>query len=583
MKRRHISAIVRLTHNNAEMFQIPERASSCLDIRQPEKSFKKTSELANPACTADGETTYSFLSNWSKNRRTMQTANPDDLLTLRGLTKSFGSFKANDGVDLSIRPGEIHALLGENGAGKSTFVKMLYGALQPDAGEIFWRGKKVEIPNPAYARELGIGMVFQHFSLFEALTVAENIAVALPPKTSFKKLSTDLETVSREYGLPLKAGSHVYDLSVGQRQRIEIVRCLLQQPDLIIMDEPTSVLTPQEVEELFAVLRKLSSEGKAILYISHKLEEVRVLCERATILRHGKVVGACIPKDETASSIARMMVGSDIHQIRHEPNAAHHGEPLLSVRNLSLPARDTFGTPLREVSLDLYPGQIAGIAGIAGNGQTELFDVISGETLAPSAEDVMLFGQPVGKLGISKRRAIGAVFISEERLGQATVATMPLSENVFLTRHSVNPDLKAGPLLRRGTAKALLDKITTELDVRKSAADPAAQALSGGNLQKFIVGREVLEDPKVIIVNQPTWGVDAGSAARIRQTLIDLAANGAAILVISQDLDELFEIADTMAAIAEGNLSKFESVAKTNRNAIGLKMSGIFAAEGTHP
>ena len=510
----------------------------------------------------------------------MSETGHDPLLSLRGLSKSFGSFKANDSVDLDIYPGEIHALLGENGAGKSTFVKMLYGALQPDAGEIVWRGKPVAVPNPAHARRLGIGMVFQHFSLFEALTVAENVAVALPGDTPIRTVAIELEAVSREYGLPLKAGAHVHDLSVGERQRIEIVRCLLGHPDLVIMDEPTSVLTPQEVEDLFAVLRKLKAEGKAILYISHKLEEVRALCDRATILRHGKVVGTCVPREETAASIARMMVGADIHQLRPPREKPTGAEPLLSITDLSMESRDAFGTRLEAISLDLYPGEIVGIAGIAGNGQSELFDVISGERRASRPEQVKLFGQPVGHDDISARRAKGAVFISEERLGHATVPTLPLSENVILTRYRVNSGLKSGLFLNRGRARILLDTITSSLDVRKSAADPAAQALSGGNLQKFIIGREVLEDPRVIVVNQPTWGVDAGSAARIRQTLLDLAAQGAAILVISQDLDELFEFADRLAAIAEGRLSEFTPVGETNRNAIGLKMSGVSEGAG---
>ncbi|RDE09071.1 ABC transporter ATP-binding protein [Pelagibacterium lacus] len=506
----------------------------------------------------------------------MSLNGPEPLLTLRGLTKSFGSFKANDGVDLDIYPGEIHALLGENGAGKSTFVKMLYGALQPDAGAIVWRGQETVIPSPAHARQLGIGMVFQHFSLFEALTVAENVAVALSGDEPLRKVAADLEAVSRQYGLPLKANARVHDLSVGERQRIEIVRCLLGHPDLIIMDEPTSVLTPQEVEDLFAVLRQLAAEGKAILYISHKLEEVRALCERATILRHGKVVGTCVPREETAASIARMMVGADIHQIRPAKPASTATAPLLTLRDLSMPARDVFGTALKHISLDLHPGEILGIAGIAGNGQSELFDVISGERLASRPDEVTLFGAPVGHVDISARRAKGAVFISEERLGHATVPGLALSENVILTRHRVNPGLKSGLFLNRGRARSLLDTISEKLDVRKSTPDPAAQALSGGNLQKFIIGREVLENPRVIVVNQPTWGVDAGSAALIRQALVDLAQGGAAILVISQDLDELFEFTDRIAAIAEGRLSDFTPVAETDRRAIGLKMSGIF-------
>lgn len=501
------------------------------------------------------------------------------LLSLKGITKSFGTFKANDNISLELRSGEIHALLGENGAGKSTFVKMLYGALQPNEGEIFWREKQVTIPDPAHARALGIGMVFQHFSLFEALTVAENIAVALDDNRNIKEISEDLERISQSYGLPLKANARVYDLSVGERQRIEIVRCLLQNPELIIMDEPTSVLTPQEVDELFVVLRKLAAEGKSILYISHKLEEVRNLCDRATILRHGKVVGSCDPKNETATSLARLMVGEDIHTIRSNDTIIDRNEPVLKLQNLSYKADDAFGTSLHNINLALYAGEITGIAGIAGNGQNELFDIISGEKLTENPSDIVLLSQSVGTKDISSRRSLGAVFISEERLGHATVPNFSLSDNVILTRHGVNKGLLSGVLVNRGTAKKLLDKITSILDVRKSAIDPAAQSLSGGNLQKFIIGREVLENPKIIIVNQPTWGVDAGSAARIRQALVDLAANGAAILVISQDLDELFEFADTIAAMAGGKLSEFEITSQTNRDNIGMKMSGIFQTE----
>ena len=500
----------------------------------------------------------------------------EPLLTLNGLTKTFGTFKANDAVNLDIRPGEIHALLGENGAGKSTFVKMLYGALQPDAGSMAWWGEKVSIPSPAFARSLGIGMVFQHFTLFEALTVAENVAVGLQSTTQLRKIAADLEAVSKEYGLPLKANARVHDLSVGERQRIEIVRCLLGQPDLIIMDEPTSVLTPQEVSDLFAVLRKLADEGKAILYISHKLEEVRALCSRATILRQGKVVGTCIPQEETAASIARMMVGADIHQIRSDRAHQVGTTPVLEISGLSLSSKDMFGTPLRDISLALNGGEILGIAGIAGNGQSELFEVLSGEKLTPRPEQITFFGKPAGHLDVSARRRLGAVFVSEERLGHATVPLFPLSENVILTHHAVNAKLKAGPVLKRSRAREVVQTITKDFDVRKSSEDPAAQSLSGGNLQKFIIGREVLQDPQIIIVNQPTWGVDAGSAARIRQTLVDLAAKGVAILVISQDLDELFEFADRLAAIAEGRLSAFEKISDTNRNDIGLKMSGIF-------
>ena len=502
-----------------------------------------------------------------------------NIFRAEGLGKTYPGVRANDDISFSVEAGEIHALLGENGAGKSTLVKMIYGLVRPDDGHMTLMGAAHAPADPRAARAAGVAMVFQHFSLFDALSVAENIALGMENPPARAELARRIAELSRSYGLPLDPARRVATLSAGERQRVEILRCLLQNPRLLIMDEPTSVLTPQEAEILFATLRQLAAAGTAILYISHKLDEIRGHCDRATILRHGKVVGTCIPRDETAASIARMMVGADIHQIRPARARPVSAEPLLSVSGLSVEARDIFGTPLKDVSLDIYPGEIVGIAGIAGNGQSELFDAISGERLSDRPEQVKLFGRNVGHDGISARRSMGAVFISEERLGHATVPSLPLSENVILTRYRVNSGLRSGFFLNRGRARILLDSITSRLDVRKSASDPAAQALSGGNLQKFIIGREVLEDPKVIVVNQPTWGVDAGSAARIRQTLVDLAAGGAAILVISQDLDELFEFTDRLAAMAGGRLSAFEPVAETNRNAIGLKMSGIFEGE----
>lgn len=494
------------------------------------------------------------------------------LLKLEGISKYYGTFKANDQISLEIQPGEIHALLGENGAGKSTLVKMLYGSLQPDEGRIVWQGEGVEIPNPATARDLGIGMVFQHFSLFDALTVAENVALALPPGKSLKQVSKELEEISSSYGLPLKASARIHDLSVGERQRVEIVRCLLQHPKLIIMDEPTSVLTPQEAEDLFKVLRRLSDEGKAILYISHKLAEVQALCQEATILRHGKVVGECVPADETPISLAKMMVGSDIHEISPRDVPVAHGDVMLQVKDLSLAGISGFDTALKDINFMLHKGEISGVAGIAGNGQNELFDAVSGERLS-SKDNVTIKGEPVGHLNIQKRRKLGAMFISEERLGHAAVPEFSLSENVILTRHGLEKDLNKGPFVSRRSARKVKDKIVEQFDVRKGSDDPVAQSLSGGNLQKFVLGREVMGDAEIIVVNQPTWGVDAGSAAHIRQTLVDLAAKGAAILVISQDLDELFEVADAIATLSEGRLSPFVPTRSTDRHKIGLQMT----------
>ena len=297
---------------------------------------------------------------------------PDAPPTLEaiGITKDFATLRANDNVDFAIRQGEIHALLGENGAGKSTLVKILYGALQPTAGEIRWKGKPVAIANPAAARTLGIGMVFQHFSLFDALTVADNIALALPNEMR-RGLADTIERVSQDYGLPLRPHAVVADLSVGERQRIEIVRCLLQSPELLIMDEPTSVLTPQEADSLFVTLQRLAGEGCAVLYISHRLEEVQRICHHATIMRRGKVVAETDPAKETAATLAQLMVGGDVLEVARPPGAS--GPVRLALGSLDLPSDDPFGVSLKSVSLDVHGGEVVAIAGIAGNGQGELF------------------------------------------------------------------------------------------------------------------------------------------------------------------------------------------------------------------
>jgi general nucleoside transport system ATP-binding protein len=499
------------------------------------------------------------------------------LLALRGLTKSFGPLKACDGIDLSIGQGEIHALLGENGAGKSTLVKMLFGVLAPDGGEIAWKGRPVSIRSPFEARRLGVGMVFQHFSLFEALTVAENIALSLDESVSIARIADEARTLSDAYGLPLDPGAHVADLSVGERQRIEIVRTLLQNPELVILDEPTSVLTPQEADRLFETLEKLRGEGRSILYISHRLEEVRRLCDRATVLRHGKVVATCDPRQETVASLARMMVGGEVAIVHNEANEAG-GDVLLETRRLDAAARSPFAVKLSGIDIQVRAGEVLAIAGVAGNGQSELFDALSGEMTVQRADAVRIAGQDVGRKGISARRLLGCGFVPEERHGHAAVSAMRLSENLVLARH--RSDAKAflsgglARVIRRDAVRAATKRIAAAMDVRKSGEDPHASALSGGNLQKFIVGRELDRQPRVLVVNQPTWGVDAGAASRIRQSLVDLARAGSAVVVISQDLDEIFEVAHKIAVIHHGRLSAPEPAATMTRERIGLLMGG---------
>jgi simple sugar transport system ATP-binding protein len=421
-------------------------------------------------------------------------------------------------------------------------------------------------------------MVFQHFSLFEALNVAENIALGMENPPAMADLSSRIREVSEAYGLPLDPQRTVGELSAGERQRVEIIRCLLQDPKLLIMDEPTSVLTPQEVDILFETLHKLSDEGTAILYISHKLEEIRTLCDNATILRLGKNVGTCVPKDTSASEMAKLMVGSSLQT--PTSSGRELGDVLLDVSGLSVPAPSAFGTSLKNVHMTVRKGEVLGIGGVAGNGQDELLAVLSGEIrTAPDA--VKLADKPIGGLGPNQRRRLGVLAAPEERLGHAAAPDMSLIENAMLTG-SIREDLESRGFLNWPKARTFAKDIIEKFDVRTPGAKNAARALSGGNLQKFVIGREVLQRPEVLIVNQPTWGVDASAAASIRQALLDLASGGAAVVVISQDLDELMEICDHFAALNEGRLSGTRPSADLTIDEIGLMMGGAHGMEVAH-
>jgi len=494
----------------------------------------------------------------------------DALLTLEGLTKAYPGVVANDNVSFEIMPGEIHALLGENGAGKSTLVKTIYGLVKPDAGTMRLGGEVFAPANPRAARAAGVAMVFQHFSLFEALTVAENIALGMDDPPGRRTLGARIREVSMAYGLPLDPDRLVGDLSAGERQRIEIVRCLLQNPRLLIMDEPTSVLTPQEVEILFHTLRKLAAEGTSILYISHKLEEIRSLCEHATVLRHGRVVARCDPREQSAAELAEMMVGSTLH-VPQRPGG-DRGAVLLEVMALSLPAPSEFGTALRDVSFNLRAGEVLGIGGVAGNGQDELLSALSGERLAPSGT-LLLDGEDIARRPPDARRARGLLTAPEERLGHSAAPGMSLTENALITA-AVRETLTWRGFIRWGRTRAFAERIVEAFDVRTPGTDVAAGALSGGNLQKFVIGREILQRPLVFAVNQPTWGVDASAAAAIRQAILDLAGEGAGVVVISQDLDELMDICDHFTALNEGELAPIRAAAGLSIEEVGLMMGG---------
>jgi simple sugar transport system ATP-binding protein len=498
------------------------------------------------------------------------------LLELKGIVKRFPGSLANDHIDLAIHGGRIQALLGENGAGKSTLVKIMYGVLRPDAGEIRWQGAPVAIASPAEARRLGIGMVFQHFSLFEALTVAENIALGLDDRASRRGLLSRMAEISERYGLPLQARRAVHDLSVGERQRIEIVRCLLQKPRLLIMDEPTSVLTPQEIERLFATLRQLAAEGCAILYISHKLEEIGALCETATILRQGRVVASCDPRRETHHRLAELMVGREIAAPQRRRRPASAAAPRLVVERLSAVSDREFGTDLKDVSFTVAGGEIFGIGGIAGNGQAELMEMLSGEAPAERADAIRFDGHAIGRLGIKARRALGAAFVPEERLGQGAVEALSLADNAFLSARTRRSLARWG-VIDRGRTERFADEVIQRFDVRAAGRRAEARTLSGGNLQKFIVGREVLQQPALFVVDQPSWGVDVGAAVAIQQAIVAIADRGAAVVVISQDLDELLGLCDRVAIIAGGRLSAPRAAGEVTMAEIGLLMGGVGA------
>jgi ABC-type uncharacterized transport system ATPase subunit len=497
-------------------------------------------------------------------------------LELRGITKRFPGVLANDSVGFGVRPGAIHALLGENGAGKSTLVKMIYGIMQPDAGEIRWNGQPITVANPKAARKLGIGMVFQHFSLFEALTVFENIALGMDAKIPSRELEARITAVMQTYGLLLDPRRVVSTLSVGERQRIEIVRALLLDPKLLIMDEPTSVLTPQEVEQLFVVLRKLAADGCSILYISHKLHEIKALCDTATILRGGKLVDTCDPKQETSRSMAEKMIGAGLKDIVRAPGRSI-GEPKLVVSRLSSTKTGHFDIAVDDVSFSVRAGEIFGIAGVAGNGQNALLDALSGEVPSDDKDAITIDGYPLGLLDTTGRRKRGLCAVPEERNGHAAVGDFTLSDNSVLTARDRLHMVVMG-LINSGAAKTYTGRVIAEFAVKALGPGSTAGSLSGGNLQKYIMGREILQRPTVLVVSQPTWGVDAGAAAAIHQALVDLAAEGSAIVVISQDLDELLALCDTLSVINGGRLSEAMKVGEVSVEEIGLLMGGVHGA-----
>jgi len=496
---------------------------------------------------------------------------PVPLLSLKGIRKQYPAVLANDNISLDVMPGQIHAILGENGAGKSTLMKIIYGAVQPDAGSIHFDGKPLQIRNPHQARALGISMVFQHFSLFDTLSVAQNVWLGLDKSLSLAEVIQRIRDKAALYGLDLEPERPVHTLSVGEMQRVEIIRALLSKPRLLILDEPTSVLTPQAVDKLFAVLRQLVAEGCSILYISHKLHEIRALCTHCTVLRSGRVSGECIPSQETHASLSQMMIGSEPPALDHQ--TSQPGDVVLAVKQLSLQRQDPFGMNLQPIDLEVRQGEIVGIAGVSGNGQRELLHALSGEDTRAPDESICLQGRAVGSQGPAQRRKQGLHFVPDERLGRGAVPSLSLAHNLLLTRDDA---INSAGWIDMAALKTQAESIISRYQVKAGGAQALAQSLSGGNLQKFIVGREIDAAPKLLIVSQPTWGVDIGASAQIRSALVALRDAGCAVLVVSEELDELFELSDRLHVMAQGRLSPSVSRDKATVALIGSWMSGLW-------
>ena len=496
-------------------------------------------------------------------------------LHLSGITKRYPAVVANSDVSLTVMPGETHAVLGENGAGKSTLMKIIYGSVKPDEGSVMFNGQPVHIRNPQEARAMGISMVFQHFSLFDTITVAENVWLGLARTLTLDEVTHSITAKAKEHGLDIDPARPVHTLSVGEMQRVEIIRALLTNPKLLILDEPTSVLTPQAVEKLFVVLKKLASEGCSILYISHKLHEIRELCTACTVLRGGKVTGVCNPSQESNASLSRLMIGAEPPQLTHRAQAP--GAAVLRVQSLSLRKEDQFGVDLDAISLDVRAGEVVGIAGVSGNGQRELLYALSGEDCRAAAGSIRMGDVDMAALHPGGRRKLGLHFVPEERLGRGAVPTLGLAHNLLLTR---NEALSRGSgWINLETLQAQAAEIIRRFNVKAGGPNSAARSLSGGNLQKFIVGREIDANPKLLIVSQPTWGVDVGAAAQIRGEILELRDKGCAVLVVSEELDELFELSDRLHVIAKGRLSPSVPVADATIEKIGEWMSGLWETE----
>jgi ABC-type uncharacterized transport system ATPase subunit len=502
-----------------------------------------------------------------------------DHLEMRGIVKRFPGVLANDQVDFDVHSGEVHALLGENGAGKSTLMKILYGLYQPDEGQILINGSPTQINSPIDAIRFGIGMIHQHFMLVQTLTVAENVALGLP---STRGVLTDLEQVSKRileladiYGLQVDPKAYIWQLSVGQQQRVEIIKALYRGAALLILDEPTAVLTPQEVDELFVIMRQMSKDGHALIFISHKLHEVIAISQRVTVLRDGRKMGTRLTSETSKADLANWMVGREVSQIL-ERGKSKRGEVRLALQNVR--ANSDRNTPaLQGIDLEVYSGEILGIAGVSGNGQSELAEVITG--LRPVTGGVVLLeNQDVSNYSAGELTDKMLSYIPEERMRDGMVKEFTVAENLVLREHHKPPYSHAGFLNLKWIADHS-DELIKTYNVKTPSQETLAKNLSGGNIQKVVLARELSRQPRVLIAAQPTRGLDIGATEYVHQRLLEQRHEGTAILLISEDLDEILALSDRIAVIYEGRIMGIVDRSQATAEKLGLMMAGVKAEE----
>ena len=497
------------------------------------------------------------------------------MLQMRGITKRFPGVLASDNVDFDVYPGEVHTLLGENGAGKSTLMKILYGLYEADEGEVLLNGKPLDIHDPTDAISHGIGMIHQHFMLVPTLTVAENVALGLKSTKGFR---TDLDVVSAKidelseiYGLRVDPSAYIWQMAVGEQQRVEIIKALYREARLLILDEPTAVLTPQEVEQLFVTLRQLTDDGRGLIFISHKLHEVLALSTRITVLRHGKVTGSVPVEGATRESLAQMMVGRAV-KLAPDKTVATPGPAALEIRGLRV-TRDRGGDGVRDLDLDVYAGEIMGVAGVSGNGQMLLAEAIAG-LRAPSAGSIKIAGKEVVGLRPKEVRDVGLAYVPEKRMKDGAIGEFTVAENILLIDHNDPKYLNSG-LFDFGAIKDHARQLVDEYTVKTPTLETPARNLSGGNIQKMIIARELSGTPDVLVAAQPTRGVDIGAAEYIHTRLIRQRDENTAILMISEDLDEVFGVSDRIAVMYEGKIMGIVDPKTATREEVGLMMAGV--------